>query len=60
MQLYIALIAYCLLKIIKLQVTKGRYYKSKDFLTPAFMNHFPILCENFTANLNNALKGGEK
>ena len=39
---------------------KGRCYKSKDFLTPAFMNHFPVLSVNFTAGLNEFPRDGGK
>jgi len=61
MQLYIALITYCLLKIIQLKTGyKGRYYKSKGFLTPVFMNHFPFLSVGFTANPNEFPKGDGK
>jgi len=60
-QLYIVLIAYCLLKIIQLKTGyKGLLLRIKDFLTPVFMNHFPVLSVDFTANLNEFPKGGRK
>jgi len=60
-QLFIALVTYCLLMLLKLKRgVKDLCWKLKDCWTPAFLSHLLYSSKNFIANRNAAQKDGEK